>query len=104
MPMTQAGYAFALDLLTDPTAGINKVSIFTSLAETAKQTVNFSVATSTENGGTVVMSDAELLFDITAGEIVQAVGLYHNTTYVGFYEFPSQFNFTSAYLLNKSLH
>ena len=96
MPLTEVGYAFALDLLTDPTDGINKVSIFTNLSEKTKQTVNFSAATSTANGGQVVMSDTELLFDISAGEIVQAVGLYHDTTYVGLYQFPSQFNFTSA--------
>ena len=96
MAMTAAGFALALDQLTDATNGINKVSIFSNLAETAKQTISFAAASGTDNYGTVVMSDAELVFNIGAGEIVQAVGLYHDTTHIATYIFPSQFNFTNA--------
>jgi len=96
MPFTELGLELTLDLLTDATNGINKVSIFSNLAETAKQTINFAAAAGNENVATVVMSDAELVFNITAGEIVQAVGLYHDTTYVANYVFPTPYLFTNA--------
>ena len=97
MPFTELGLELTLDLLTDPTNGINKVSIFSNLAETAKQTINFAAAAGNENAATVVMSDTELVFNITAGEIVQAVGLYQGTTVlVATYVFPTPYSFTNA--------
>ena len=96
MPFTELGYELTLDLLTDATNGINKVSIFTNVTETAKQTVNWAAASGGETSASVVMSDAELSFSISAGHIVQAVGLYHDTTYIAYFQFSTPFVFTNA--------
>ena len=96
MPLLAAGYALALDQLTDATNGINKISIFTNIVETDKQTLNFSAAAGYDTYGTVNMTATDLVFNILAGHIVQAVGLYKDTTYVGNYVFPSPYSFTNA--------
>lgn len=84
MPLYEAGFEFALDLLTDATDGINKISIFTDTYETTKQTITFGAASGSEFSGTVVSSNTPLTFSITAGSTVQAIGLYHDTTLVGY--------------------
>jgi len=96
MAFQELGYELTLDLLTDATNGINKVSLFTNVVEKTKQTINFAAAAGTSAGASVAMSDAEIVFAIDASEVVQAVGLYHDTTYVAYYEFPTPYSYTNA--------
>lgn len=86
MPFNSDGFALILDLTTDAANGINKISIFTNITETAKQTITFADATSNEYGGSVAGNNLPLSFNISAGHIVQAIGVYHDTTQVGYIE------------------
>jgi hypothetical protein len=96
------GHPALLDLLTDATVGINKVSIISNLAETAKQTITWDSAVGTEGAtvpddtGTVSMTVTPLVFDITAGETVSSVGLYHDTILWGYILFSSTYYFANA--------
>lgn len=84
MPFNTAGFALILNLSVDVTNGINKISVFTNVNEKTKQTIEFAAATSNEYGGSVVADNLPLSFAITGGEVVQAIGLYHDTTYVAY--------------------
>lgn len=94
--LTAAGYALNLDLFTDATNGINKLSVYTDLTEITAQTVNFSAASGTDTSGTVVMSDASLVFNVEAGHVVEAIGLKNGTTLLATYVFPTPYSFTNA--------
>ena len=84
MPFITAGFALILNLAVDATDGINQVSVFTNISEKTKQSITFATATSNDYGGSVVSNNTPLSFSIPAGETVQAIGLYHGTTYVGY--------------------
>ena len=97
MPFTELGLELTLDLLTDATNGINKVSIFTNIVELAKQDITFDAASGNESAATVKMTATDLVFNVSAGHIVQAVGLYQGTTVlVATYVFPTPYSFTNA--------
>ena len=96
MPLIEAGFELALDQLTDGTNGINKCSIyFSDASETATQTITWAAAAGSSIGGSVGAS-VDLVFDVAAGKVVIAVALYHDTTPVGSYVFPTQYNYTTA--------
>jgi len=86
MPLEELGYELALDQLTDATNGINKISIFTDLSEKTSQAITFAAASGNEFGASVAANNLPLTFAITGGETVQAIGLYHDTTKVGYIE------------------
>jgi len=98
--LNHLGMELALDQLTDPTNGINKVSIFTDIFQTDTQTItwNAAVGVGAEEPftGSVSMNATDLIFNITAGATVQAVGLYKDSTYVGYIEFATTYYFANS--------
>lgn len=86
MPLEELGYELALDQLTDATNGINYISIFTDIVEVTKQAITFASASGNEFGASVAANNLPLTFSITAGHTVQAIGLYHGITKVGYIE------------------
>ena len=97
MPFNTAGFALVLDLATDATSGINKVSVYTNLALKTSQTITFGTPSSNEYGGSVVSSNTPLSFNITANEIVQAIGLFHDATQIAYIEV-TEVTDTNAYV------
>lgn len=96
MALIQAGFELALDLITDATNGFNKVSVlFDDSSETASQAITWGTPSGSSIGGSVGAT-VDLVFDVAAGKVVTAIVLYHDTTVVGAYAFPTPFNFTNA--------
>ena len=97
MAFTELGFELALDLLTDATNGINKVLIYSGLGTSpSPQDITFNAASGNSSGATVTMTATDLVFNIGAGLVVTAVELYHDTTYVAGYTFPTPYSFTNA--------
>jgi len=96
MAFIQAGFELALNQLTDDTTGINKVSVFFSdSTETASQTITWAAAAGNSTSASVGAS-VDLVFDVAAGKVLTAAVLYHDTTSVATYVFPTPYSFTNA--------
>ena len=90
MGLNTAGFALALDQLTDATLGINKIAIDLGTGGvTASQTITFAAAVGSGSNGTVAGNNLPLTFAIPGGDRVEAIELYNGTTNLGYISVPT---------------
>jgi hypothetical protein len=84
MSLNANGFALALDQLTDPTNGINKIGLdLASGTPPATQTIGWNTASGSIGSGTVVSNGTAITFNMNAGDYITGIWLYQDTQQVG---------------------
>lgn len=84
MSLNTAGFALALDQLTDATSGINKIALdYGTGGVSTAQTITFAAAVGSASNGTVAADNLPITFAVTGGDRVEEINLYNGTTLLG---------------------
>ena len=85
MGLNATGFALALDQLTDATDGINKIGL--SLSDgtpPATQSLTWDAASGQTGSGTVESANTPITFSMSAGDYIDGIYLYNDTTQVAY--------------------